>query len=122
MTGVCCIKCTRLSHSHISRKLGLYSLPPPQQSNFGLRTFPPMIAFLLANLHNVYNSHRYNKPCTLHKKMKFSIKDFFSKFDQIRSFFWSVFSCIRTVYGDPYSVKYGPEKTPYLNIFHAVTN
>ena len=48
---------------------------------------------------------------------------------QIWSFFWSVFSCIRTAYGDfrsksPYSDpnvgKYGPEKTPYLNTFHAV--
>ena len=48
---------------------------------------------------------------------------------KIRSFFWSVFSCIRTEYGDlrskaPYSVrildKYGPKKTPYLDTFHAV--
>ena len=31
---------------------------------------------------------------------------------QIRSFFWSVFSCIRT--------EYGLEKTPYLDIFYAV--
>ena len=31
---------------------------------------------------------------------------------QIRSFFWSVFSCIRT--------EYGPEKTPYLDTFQAV--
>ena len=31
---------------------------------------------------------------------------------QIRSFFWSVFSHIRT--------EYGPEKTPYLDTFHAV--
>ena len=34
-------------------------------------------------------------------------------------------SCIRTEYGDllckcPYSEKYGPEKTPYLDTFHAV--
>ena len=29
---------------------------------------------------------------------------------QIRSFFWSVFS--------PNTGKYGPEKNPYLNIFH----
>ena len=44
---------------------------------------------------------------------------------QIRSFFWSVFSCIRT----PYSVisvfsadtgKYGLEKTLYLHTFHAM--
>ena len=31
---------------------------------------------------------------------------------QIRSFFWSVFSCIR--------IEYGPEITPYLDTFHAV--
>ena len=31
---------------------------------------------------------------------------------QIRSFFWSVFSRTRT--------EYGPEKTPYLDTFHAV--
>ena len=31
---------------------------------------------------------------------------------QIRSYFWSVFSCIRT--------EYGPEITPYLDTFHAV--
>ena len=33
---------------------------------------------------------------------------------QIRSFFRSVFSRIRT--------EYGPEKTPYLETFHAVVN
>ena len=32
---------------------------------------------------------------------------------QIRSFFWSVFSSN--------AGKYGPEKTPYLDTFHAVT-
>ena len=44
---------------------------------------------------------------------------------QIRSFFWSVFSCVRNEYGDllPKSGKYGPEKTPYLDdTFHAVIN
>ena len=30
---------------------------------------------------------------------------------QIRSYFWSLFFCIRT--------KYGPEITPYLDTFHA---
>ena len=51
---------------------------------------------------------------------------------QIRSFSWSVFSCIRTEYGDllrksPYSVqipntgKYALEKPPYLDPFHTVT-
>ena len=44
---------------------------------------------------------------------------------QIRSFFWSVFSRIRTEYGEirrisPNVGKYGPEKTPYLDTFHAV--
>ena len=48
---------------------------------------------------------------------------------QIRSFFRSVFSRIRTEYGEirylsvlfsPNAGKYGPEKTPYLDTFHAV--
>ena len=44
---------------------------------------------------------------------------------QILSFFWSVFSHIRTEYGEilrisPYAGKCGPEKTPYLDTFHAV--
>ena len=48
---------------------------------------------------------------------------------QIRSFFWSAFSCIRIKYGDfteQISIlgrntgKYEPEKTPYLDTFHAV--
>ena len=41
---------------------------------------------------------------------------------QIRSFFWSAFSCIQTEYGDlrPNTGKYGPEKTPYLDNFRAV--
>ena len=38
------------------------------------------------------------------------------KVSQIRSFFWSVFSCIRTEYWDLQS-KYRPEKTPYLDTF-----
>ena len=38
---------------------------------------------------------------------------------QIRSFFWSVFSPIRTEYGDLYW-KYGPEKNPYLDTFQAM--
>ena len=38
---------------------------------------------------------------------------------QIRSFFCSVFSCIRTEYGDLRS-KYRPEKIPYLDTFRAV--
>ena len=49
---------------------------------------------------------------------------------QIRSYFWSVFSCIRTEYLSVFSPnaekygldteKYGPEITPYLDTFHAV--
>ena len=44
---------------------------------------------------------------------------------QIRSYFWSVFSCFRTEYGDllrksPNTGKYGPEITPYLDTCHAV--
>ena len=44
---------------------------------------------------------------------------------QIRSFFYSVFSCIRrdTPYLSVFSPnvgKYGPEKTPYLDTFHTV--
>ena len=43
---------------------------------------------------------------------------------QIRSYFWSLFSCIRTN-KEIYRVntgKYGPEITPYLDTFHAVIN
>ena len=50
------------------------------------------------------------------------------KMVQIRSCFWSVFPRIRTEYGEirhlsvfsPSAGKYGPEKTPYLDTFHAV--
>ena len=35
---------------------------------------------------------------------------------QKRSYYWSVFPCIRT----PNTGKYGPEITPYLDTFHAV--
>ena len=41
---------------------------------------------------------------------------------EIRSYFWSVFSCIGTEYGDlfsPNTGKYGPEITAYLDTFHA---
>ena len=49
----------------------------------------------------------------------------------MRGFFWSVFSRIRTEYGEilhtpflsvfsPNAEKYGPEKTAYLDTFHAV--
>ena len=43
---------------------------------------------------------------------------------QIRSFFWSVFSRIWTEFS-VFSLgagKYGPEKTPYLDTFHAMEN
>ena len=39
-------------------------------------------------------------------------------------FFWSIFSCIRTEHGDfsgPYYPLFGPEKTPHLDTFHAVS-
>ena len=39
---------------------------------------------------------------------------------QIRGFFWSVFSCIRTDTGKYGTGKYGLEKAPYLDTFHAV--
>ena len=55
---------------------------------------------------------------------------------QIRRFFCSVFSRIRTEYGEilrilslrylsvfsPNAGKYGPEKTPYLDTFHTISN
>ena len=44
---------------------------------------------------------------------------------ELRGFFWSAFSCIRTEYGDlfsPNTGKYGPEKTPCLDIFYAVSS
>ena len=37
---------------------------------------------------------------------------------QIRSYFWSIFSCIRNEYEDR---KYEPEITSYLDTFHAVS-
>ena len=44
---------------------------------------------------------------------------------EIRSYLWSVFSCIGTEYGEIRSTgntgKYGPEITPYLDTFLAVT-
>ena len=36
-----------------------------------------------------------------------------------KQFFWSVFSCIRTEYGD--LLRKPPEKTLYLDTFHAVS-
>ena len=49
-------------------------------------------------------------------------RDHCMKSVQIRTFFLSVFSCIRTEYGDliKKTDKYGPEITPYLDTFHAV--
>ena len=41
----------------------------------------------------------------------------------VRSFFWSVFSCIRSEHGDllsPNTGRCGPEKTPHLDTFYAV--
>ena len=42
---------------------------------------------------------------------------------EIRSFFWSVISRIRTEFGSVFSPnagKYGPKKTPYLDTFQTV--
>ena len=48
---------------------------------------------------------------------------------QMWSYFWSVFSCIRTKYRDlqisvfsPNAGNYGPEITPYSDTFHVVKN
>ena len=54
---------------------------------------------------------------------EFPLTDYYVKSVQIRSFFWFVFSRIRTRYLPVFSRntgKYGPEKTPYLNTFHTV--
>ena len=51
------------------------------------------------------------------------INFYYVKSFQIRSFLWSVFSRIRTEYGEirsPNTAKYGPEITPHLDTFHAV--
>ena len=40
---------------------------------------------------------------------------------QTQSFFCSLFSCIRTKF-NPNTGKDGPEKTPYLDIFYAVSS
>ena len=50
---------------------------------------------------------------------------YYVKSVQIWNLLWSVFSCIRSKCGDfsvfsPNTGKYGPEKTPYLDTFHAV--
>ena len=50
-------------------------------------------------------------------------------YTNLSSFFWSVFSRIRTEYGEtsylsvfiPNTGKYGSEKTPYLDTFHAMS-
>ena len=49
---------------------------------------------------------------------------------RIRSFFWAVFSRIRTEYGEIRSIlriqsdagKYGPEKTQYFDTFYALSD
>ena len=50
---------------------------------------------------------------------------YYVKSVQIWNLLWSVFSCIRSKCGDfsvfsPNTGKYGPEKTPHLDTFHAV--
>ena len=64
------------------------------------------LLLIVSNIHEAVQQFRFffasvanlNNPCM--------------KSVQIRSFFWSVFSCIRT--------EYRPEKTPYLDTFHVV--
>ena len=47
-----------------------------------------VVLFVLMLYIQIISPIQYN---TLHKKIKFSIKDFFSKYDQIRCFSWSHF-------------------------------
>ena len=55
------------------------------------------------------------------KRCYFLLVDHCVKSVKIRSYFWSIFSCIWTEYGDLQSNrKYGPEITPHLETFHAV--
>ena len=69
------------------------------------------------------NSHDNHDPHSDISELNHCVKS-----GQIRSFFWSVFSRIRTEYGEilylsvfiPNAGKHGPEKTPYLDTFHAV--
>ena len=52
-----------------------------------------------------------------HAKPEKMLKSHNVKSIQILSCFWSLFSCIGLNTG-----KYGPEKTPYLNTFHPVSD
>ena len=57
--------------------------------------------------------------------LKYIVSLHYVKSVQIWSLFWSVFSCIRTEYGyfpvfSPNRGKYGPEKTPHMDTFHAI--
>ena len=58
---------------------------------------------------------------TTSQKMKFSIKDFFSKCDQIcrKLYFFVQYTPYHSIF-NLNEEKYEPEKTPYLDIFHAV--
>ena len=66
------------------------------------------------------NSHDNHDPHSDISELNHCVKS-----GQIRSFFWSVFSRIRTEYGEILSVftqnagKDGPVKTSYLDTFHA---
>ena len=62
-------------------------------------------------------SRVYMQKATITRHLRFHYdqflhKDHYVKSVQIRSFFWFVFFCIW--------IEYGPEKTPYLDTFHAV--
>ena len=80
--------------------------PPPPKKKKNITAISISLDFFLAKISEYIHTNHCVK----------SVK--------IRSFFRSVFSCIRTEYGDllfsPNTGKYRPEKTPYLDTFHAV--
>ena len=73
-----------------------------------------MFVFSCERVHNITQTRSWDY---LHIEISHCVKSV-----QIRSFFWSVFSCIWTEYVfSPNTEKYGPEKTPYLDTFHTVS-
>ena len=91
------------------------------QNSFSVEHF--MKAFMCRSLCTIcqYTGFPMNRvfPYSVYAKIPLREKSF-----QIPSFFWSVFSCIRTEYGDlfsPNTGKNGPEKTPYLDTFKQCT-
>ena len=104
---------TNFKRKHLCWSLFLIRLRP--FNTFFYRT-PPVTASNSVKLHN----NEYLELCYLQKlQTKFISKQFVNfsvshcvKSVQMRSYFWSVFSCIRT--------EYGPEIIPYLDTFHMV--